>query len=126
MATRLVEISGVEVPEETRLLLFLVSANRDEEQFDDLDVFDIHREKAGKHLAFSQGIHYCLCAPWPGSRLASPSSCLRREFPTYASHQRISPSSSIPISRFEVQRSCGWSGRLTKQRSRRRRKSFGV
>jgi cytochrome P450 len=63
MATRLVEISGVEVPEETRLLLFLVSANRDEEQFDDPDVFDIHRENAGKHLAFSQGIHYCLYAP---------------------------------------------------------------
>jgi hypothetical protein len=27
------------------------------------DVFNIHRENAGKHLAFSQGIHYCLGAP---------------------------------------------------------------
>jgi cytochrome P450 len=63
MATRTVEIAGVEVPEEARLLLLLASANRDERQFDDPDVFDIHRENAGKHLAFSQGIHYCLGAP---------------------------------------------------------------
>jgi cytochrome P450 len=63
MATRPIEISGVEVPEEARLLLLLASANRDEEQFDEPDVFDIHRENAGKHLAFSQGIHYCLGAP---------------------------------------------------------------
>ncbi len=63
MATRPVEISGVEVPEEARLFLLLVSANRDEEHFDEPDVFDIHRENAGKHLAFSQGIHYCLGAP---------------------------------------------------------------
>jgi cytochrome P450 len=62
MATRPIEISGVEVPEEARLLLLLASANRDEEQFDEPDVFDIHRENAGKHLAFSQGIHYCLGA----------------------------------------------------------------
>lgn len=63
MATRPVEISGVEVPEEARLFLLLASANRDEEQFDEPDVFDIHRENAGKHQAFSQGIHYCLGAP---------------------------------------------------------------
>jgi cytochrome P450 len=63
MAIRPIEISGVEVPEEARLLLLLASANRDEEQFDEPDVFDIHRENAGKHLAFSQGIHYCLGAP---------------------------------------------------------------
>ncbi|MCA1737478.1 MAG: cytochrome P450 [Actinobacteria bacterium] len=63
MATRPVEISGVEVPEEARLLLLLASANRDERQFEDPEVFDIHRENAAKHLAFSQGIHYCLGAP---------------------------------------------------------------
>lgn len=62
MATRPVEISGVEVPEEARLLLLLASANHDEEQFENPDVFDIHRKNAGQHLAFSQGIHYCLGA----------------------------------------------------------------
>jgi cytochrome P450 len=63
MATRPVDISGVEVPEEAKLLLLLASANRDEEQFDEPDIFDIHRENAGKHLAFNQGIHYCLRVP---------------------------------------------------------------
>ena len=62
MATRPVEISGVQIPAEARLLLLLASANRDERQFEDPEVFDIHRENAGKHLAFSQGIHYCLGA----------------------------------------------------------------
>src|SRR5215210_3306324 len=63
MAIQPVEIAGVEVPEEARLLLLFASANRDEQQFENPDVFDIHRENAGKHLAFSQGIHYCLGAP---------------------------------------------------------------
>src|SRR5215210_3450929 len=56
MAIQPVEIAGVEVPEEARLLLLFASANRDEQQFENPDVFDIHRENAGKHLAFSQGI----------------------------------------------------------------------
>ncbi|MBA4116339.1 MAG: cytochrome P450, partial [Rubrobacter sp.] len=61
--TRPVEISGVEVPEGARLLLLLASANRDENVFEDPDEFDIHRENASKHIAFSHGIHFCLGAP---------------------------------------------------------------
>jgi cytochrome P450 len=63
MTTRPVEVAGAEIPEGARLLLLLASANRDERQFEDPEAFDIHRENAGKHLAFSQGIHYCLGAP---------------------------------------------------------------
>ena len=61
--TRPVEIVGVEVPENARLMLLLASANRDESIFDNPDEFDIHRENANKHLAFSHGIHFCLGAP---------------------------------------------------------------
>jgi len=61
--TRPVEISGVEVPEGARLMLLLASANRDEEVFEDPDAFDIRRENANKHVAFSHGIHFCLGAP---------------------------------------------------------------
>lgn len=61
--TRPVEIAGVEVPENERLMLLLASANRDESVFDNPDEFDIRRENAGKHLAFSHGIHFCLGAP---------------------------------------------------------------
>jgi hypothetical protein len=61
--TRPVEIAGVEVPEGARLMLLLASANRDESVFENPDEFDIRRENAGKHIAFSHGIHFCLGAP---------------------------------------------------------------
>lgn len=61
--TRPVEIAGVEVPEGARLMLLLASANRDGAVFEDPDEFDIRRENANKHLAFSHGIHFCLGAP---------------------------------------------------------------
>jgi cytochrome P450 len=61
--TRPVEIAGVEVPEGARLMLLLASANRDEGVFEDPDAFDIRRQNANKHLAFSHGIHFCLGAP---------------------------------------------------------------
>jgi cytochrome P450 len=61
--TRPVEVAGVEVPENARLMLLLASANRDESVFEDPDEFDIRRANANKHLAFSHGIHFCLGAP---------------------------------------------------------------
>jgi len=44
------------------VVVALDSANRDEEQFKDPDVFYITREKSA-HLAFGKGIHLCLGAP---------------------------------------------------------------
>jgi cytochrome P450 len=61
--TRPVEIAGVEVPEGARLMLLLASANRDEGVFERADEFDVRRENAGRHIAFSHGIHFCLGAP---------------------------------------------------------------
>lgn len=61
--TRPVEVRGVKIPEDARLMLLLASANRDEEVFEDPDAFDIRRENASEHLAFSHGIHFCLGAP---------------------------------------------------------------
>jgi cytochrome P450 len=61
--TRPVEVAGVEIPEGARLMLLLASANRDESIFENPDVFDIRRENAGNHIAFSHGIHFCLGAP---------------------------------------------------------------
>ncbi|MFG2279358.1 cytochrome P450 [Streptomyces asoensis] len=60
--TRDVELSGVTVPERSIVIPWLVSANRDERQFPDPDVFDIHRSP-NAHVAFGKGIHFCIGAP---------------------------------------------------------------
>ncbi len=54
------EIGGVAIPEGADILLLMGSANRDESQFEDPEVFDIDRPNAREHLAFGYGIHYCL------------------------------------------------------------------
>ena len=38
-------------------------ANRDPEVYPEPGTFNIHREAAAEHLAFSSGIHYCLGQP---------------------------------------------------------------
>jgi cytochrome P450 len=57
------EVHGQMIAEGSVMLLLNGSANRDERQFRDGERFDIHR--TGAHLAFGQGLHFCL-----GSSLA--------------------------------------------------------
>ncbi len=69
-ATEDVELpSGHLVKKGDNVVLFYHSANRDEEIFDDSEVFDIHRQERedvrNKHRAFGVGEHFCL-----GSHLA--------------------------------------------------------
>lgn len=59
--TRAVELGGVTLPGGAMVLPLLGSANRDERRFVDPDRFDLHRED-GAHLAFGQGVHFCLGA----------------------------------------------------------------
>lgn len=61
--TQTVEIGGVTVPADARLLLMIGSANRDPAHFADPDSLDLHRSNARDHLAFGQGAHLCLGAP---------------------------------------------------------------
>ena len=56
-------IAGVDVPAGANVLLLLGSSNHDEAVFPDGDTLDVCRPNVGKHLAFGQGIHYCLGAP---------------------------------------------------------------
>jgi cytochrome P450 PksS len=56
------EFGGVMIPKGSVVLGVLASANRDERRFTDADVLDITRDP-NPHLAFGQGIHYCLGAP---------------------------------------------------------------
>lgn len=55
------ELRGVHVPQGTAVMPLLGAANRDEAVFEDPDRFDIARDP-NKHLAFSQGNHFCLGA----------------------------------------------------------------
>ena len=55
-------IAGVAVPKNQLVLPLLSSANRDELEFENPDVFDLSRDTR-KHLAFGRGVHVCLGAP---------------------------------------------------------------
>ncbi|SFJ58850.1 Cytochrome P450 [Paenibacillus sp. UNC496MF] len=57
-----VELGGHTIPQGTRVVAWIGSANRDEAKFDDSARFEIARE-SNQHLAFGQGIHFCLGAP---------------------------------------------------------------
>jgi cytochrome P450 len=59
---RSMEVAGVLIPEGQLVLPMLSSANRDENEFLNPDVFDISRD-ARRHLAFGKGVHVCLGAP---------------------------------------------------------------
>jgi len=57
--TRDVTIDGVDIPEESELMLLYPSANRDESVFDSPETFDITRDP-NPHVAFGFGSHFCL------------------------------------------------------------------
>ena len=59
--TQDVVIAGATIPAQSRVVLLLGSANRDERHFDDGDEFDLAREQKG-HVGFGLGIHFCLGA----------------------------------------------------------------
>jgi cytochrome P450 len=61
-ALRDTEIAGVPIRRESLIIVLLGGVNRDPAVFTDPDRFDITRSNAGKHMAFSSGIHYCLGA----------------------------------------------------------------
>lgn len=64
-ATRDTELAGQSISEGEKIILWYISANRDERVFPDGDRFDVQRANARRHLAFGHGIHRCV-----GARLA--------------------------------------------------------
>ena len=54
------EIAGETIREGDKVVMWYVSANRDEDKFEDPYVFDITRENARNHISFGFGIHRCM------------------------------------------------------------------
>ena len=63
--TKDAELGGQRIVEGEKIVLWYLSANRDEAVFDDADRFDVGRENARRHLGFGHGMHRCV-----GARLA--------------------------------------------------------
>ena len=59
------ELFGEQIKKGDKLILWYLSANRDEELFENAEKLDITRENARRHLSFGYGIHRCV-----GARLA--------------------------------------------------------
>ena len=59
------ELGGKQILKDDQILMWYVSANHDEDVFDNAEAIDIERPNADRHLAFGYGVHYCM-----GSRLA--------------------------------------------------------
>lgn len=62
IATRDVTIQDETIEKGERVIVWLGSANRDDRQFEDADVFIPDRSPT-QHFAFGRGTHYCLGAP---------------------------------------------------------------
>lgn len=60
-ATTETTVRGVTIPADQKVLLLIGSANRDEEVFENGDVFDLTRDTSAS-LSFGQGPHFCLGA----------------------------------------------------------------
>ena len=62
-ATKATELGGVQIPEGAGVGVMYGCANRDAAHFQQPEVFDVQRHNASKHLAFTQGVHFCPGAP---------------------------------------------------------------
>ncbi len=60
-----VTVAGVRIPADSRVMVLLGSANRDERVFADPDTFDVNRTFTPQHkiLSFGEGVHSCMGAP---------------------------------------------------------------
>ncbi|WP_454674128.1 cytochrome P450 [Achromobacter pestifer] len=60
LATCDTTIAGMAIPAGSKLLIVSASANHDERQFPDADLFDIWRDNASDQLTFGYGSHQCM------------------------------------------------------------------
>jgi cytochrome P450 len=61
--TEPVELHGKRIPQGAHVQILFASANRDPRAFANPDAIDLEREAPRAHLAFGEGIHFCVGAP---------------------------------------------------------------
>ena len=61
--TQEIEIEGITIPADAKVLLLIAAADRDPDRYVDPDRFDVTR-KAHAHIAFGAGIHACIGQPF--------------------------------------------------------------
>ena len=59
------ELGGKQIKKHDQILMWYLSANQDEDVFENAHVLDIERHNADRQLAFGYGLHFCM-----GSRVA--------------------------------------------------------
>ena len=64
------ELGGQVIRKGEKVVMWYISANRDEKVFADAERFDVGRENARRHLGFGHGIHRCVGAKLAESQLA--------------------------------------------------------
>jgi cytochrome P450 len=62
VADKDVELAGRRVGKDSFVAMIIAAANRDPAVFENPTKFDVRRENANRHLAFSGGRHFCLGA----------------------------------------------------------------
>lgn len=63
IATKDVNIGGVDIPAGSKILMMLGSGNHDEAMFPNGGKFDVERPNSKKHLGLGNGAHFCMGAP---------------------------------------------------------------
>ena len=59
-ATQDIEVGGKQIKKDDQVLMWYLSANRDEDVFENANDIDIERANADQHLSFGFGIHRCM------------------------------------------------------------------
>ncbi len=94
-ATRDTEIRGTPIAKGDKIYMSYLSANRDEDVFDDPNRFDILRPNAEAHLAFGTGPHFCLGASLARAQLKCILEELYAEIPDIALAGPPTPMNSV-------------------------------
>ena len=56
-------LAGVDIPKGATMMIKFGSANRDSDQFQQPDDFNVTRENLKNQIAFGKGVHHCVGAP---------------------------------------------------------------